>query len=222
MNMQKKVLAGLFATALTLSISSAYAIDKGDYIVRVGVSTVSPMDDSNELTGFAGSEVGVGSATTMGFTIGKMLTDNISLEMLGVYPSSHSIKGKSGAIAGLAVGDVQVFPPTFHANYYFNPQSDFRVRVGAGFSTVFYLDPDVAGPTKAVLGTNTELEIDHTIGLAANVGLDYDITENFMLSMGVWYVDFDADATLTTGATSRNVDIEVDPIVTLFGLGYRF
>ena len=186
------------------------------------MSNVTPLDSSNALTGFAGSEAGAGPTGTLGFTVGRMMTDNISIEMLGIYPSSHHIRGNKGGINGLDVGSVDIFPPTFHVNYYLNPKSDLRYRVGAGFSTVFFLNKKVAAPTKAALGATTELEVNDTIGIAGNVGVDYDINDNWMMSLGVWYSHFSADATLKTGTTSRHIDIDLNPIVGLFGVGYKF
>jgi|SaaInl4_150m_RNA_FD_contig_21_563427_length_987_multi_13_in_0_out_0_1 outer membrane protein len=209
----------LFAV-LMVNANSAQALEKGDFIARLGASSVSPIDSSNAVTGLANSEVGVDSAMTAGFTVGMMLTDNISLEMLGIYPSNHRLIGK-GSISGIDVGEVDVFPPTFHLNYYFMPNAKLSPRIGAGFSTVFYLSPEVAGGVASTLYSG--IDVEHTIGLAANVGLDYYINDNWMLTMGVWYIDVDAEATLTNvaGGTST-VDIDVNPIATLFGIGYRF
>ena len=56
----KKLALGLAAVAATLSYTaSAYAEDAGDWLVRGRIVNVSPNDDSGEVTGIAGSGVGV-------------------------------------------------------------------------------------------------------------------------------------------------------------------
>jgi outer membrane protein len=59
-------------------------------------------------------------------------------------------------------------------------------------------------------------------GLAAQVGMDYMLTENVMLNAQVRYIDIDTTATADTALGKVKVDVDVDPFVYMVGLGYKF
>ncbi len=59
-------------------------------------------------------------------------------------------------------------------------------------------------------------------GLAAQVGMDYMLTDNIMLNAQVRYIDIDTTGTTYSGDTKIKVDVDVDPFVYMVGLGYKF
>ena len=215
----------VLATAVLLNPMSAQALEKGDWMARLGAAYLAPNDDSGQLTGVGGSRVGVDAASTVGFTIGGMVTDNLAIELFGIIPSKHELSGE-GTLPGLnitEVGDVDVFPPTLSLNWYFMPKSNIRPHIGLGLSGTIYMDPEVSTEVRNVLGTSTELDVENTIGYGGNAGIDIDISDRTMLSLGVWYIDLDADATLRGAAGGdRKVDIEVNPVVAFVAYGARF
>ncbi len=70
------------------------------------------------------------------------------------------------------------------------------------------------------------MKLDDSFGLAAQIGMDYMLTENVMFNAQVRYIDIDTEATvdgptaLSVGKTK--VDVDVDPWVYMVGLGYKF
>ena len=54
------------------------------------------------------------------------------------------------------------------------------------------------------------------------MGFDFDLGNNWLLSSSVWYIDIDADAYLETGNVWRDIEIDIDPWVIMFGMGKRF
>lgn len=219
-----------FIITLLLSIglttaSTVYALDKGDIILRGGVGLIFPNDDSGQLTGVPGAEVGVDDSVTFAFTAGYMFHDNLAIELLGIYPANHEVEGE-GVLPGIGisdVGDLDIFPPTLSLNYYFQPKQKLRPHVGVGVNYSVYWDTNASSQTKAVLGSGTDLDIDHSVGWAVNAGVDYDISDNMFFTANIWYVDIEAEATLKVPGTGElDIDVDVDPIVALIGLGFRF
>ncbi len=223
--MKKWTWLSLFAAALFFNTTTAHAFNKGEYIFRLGAAYVEPNDDSGNVTGVAGSAVGVDGAGTLGFTIGRMITDNVSFEMFGIYPSNHDLVGEGTlSTAGLTdIGEVDVFPPTFSFNYYVYPTPQVAAHIGVGVSGVFYFNPELSGTAKNALGNNSDLDIDNTVGFGGNIGVDFKMTDKLLLSLAVIYSDFDADATIkNTNAGNLSVDVEVDPVVGFVALGTTF
>jgi len=216
------LIAGLATVAVTLP---AVALEPGDFILRGGAGLIVPLDDSDSLTGLPGATVDVDDAVTFAFTAGYMVTQHFAVELLGIWPANHDVDG-DGILPGLGisdVGDLDVFPPTLSINYYFQPKERFRPHIGFGVNATWYWDVEASGQTKAVLGQATDLNIESSVGWAANIGFDYDINDRFFATAGLWYVDMDADASLETTALGElDVDIDVNPLVALIGIGVRF
>ncbi|ROV61023.1 outer membrane protein OmpW [Vibrio ponticus] len=207
--MKKAIISLAVLTALTSA--SAFAHKEGDFIVRAGLASVVPNDDSGPI---AGSKLEVNSNTQLGLTFGYMFTDNISFEVLAATPFSHDISLKGAG----EIAKTKHLPPTFMVQYYFgDSNSDFRPYVGAGINYTFFFDEEFNSASKAS-GLN-DLSLDDSWGLAANVGLDYMLNDNWFVNGSIWYADIDTTATING---SVNVDVDIDPWVFMIAGGYKF
>ena len=196
--------------------------EKGDFIVRIGPALIEPNDDSGDVEGLPGTRVGVDNNVTLGFTIGYMWTSNIGMELLGVTPSPHDLQGREG-LGGLGkIGEVDVFPPTLCLQYHFGNSSTFQPYIGAGINYTHFSSEDTTSSLETALGGSTDLDVDDSWGLAAQAGVDFSLNESWMFNASVWYIDIDADATLSTGSVDRDVDIDIDPWVFFIGIGKKF
>ncbi|WP_194436255.1 outer membrane protein OmpW [Vibrio fluminensis] len=203
--MKKAIISLAVLTALTSA--SAFAHKEGDFIVRAGLASVVPNDDSGK---DLGAKLEVGSNTQLGLTFGYMFTDNISFEVLAATPFSHDI-----SLQGDDVAETKHLPPTFMVQYYFGTsESDFRPYVGAGVNYTTFFDEkiDIAG---------TSLSLDDSWGLAANIGLDYMLNDDWFVNGSIWYADIDTTAKFR-GAVNENVDVEIDPWIFMISGGYKF
>lgn len=201
---------------------SAFALEKGDFIVRIGPALIEPNNSSDDVEGIPNAEVGVDNNVTLGFTIGYLFTSNFAVELLGVTPSNHDLQGR-GAIGALnKIGDVDVFPPTLCLQYRFANSSTFQPYVGAGINYTHFSNADTSTSLETALGGSTSLDIDDSWGLAAQAGVDISINDSWLFNAAIWYVDIDADATLSTGIVDRDVDIDIDPWVLFVGVGKKF
>ena len=99
--------------------------------------------------------------------------------------------------------------------YYFGTsESELRPYVGAGINYTIFFDEkiDVAGTT---------LSLDDSLGLAANIGLDYMINDDWFVNGSIWYADIGTTAKIR-GGIDANVDVDIDPWVFMISGGYKF
>ncbi|MFA0000645.1 outer membrane protein OmpW [Vibrio lentus] len=216
----KKTVCGIAVIAALMS-TNVLAHKEGDFIIRAGAATVSPNDSSGAVLDNSDLEFSVDSNTQLGLTFGYMFTDNISFEVLAASPFSHNI-----SVNGLGkVADTKHLPPTFMVQYYFGQaNSDFRPYVGAGINYTVFFDESLNGTGKSA--GLSDLSLDDSWGLAANIGIDYMINEDWFLNASVWYADIGTTAkykqTVNGTTTQYSTDVDIDPWVFMIGGGYNF
>ncbi|HIF5872824.1 TPA: outer membrane protein OmpW [Vibrio parahaemolyticus] len=213
----KKTICSLAVVAALVS-PSVFAHKQGDFVLRVGAASVVPNDSSDKILG-SQEELKVDSNTQLGLTFGYMFTDNISLELLAATPFSHDI---STDLLGLGdIADTKHLPPTLMVQYYFGePQSKFRPYVGAGLNYTIFFDEGFNNKAKNV--GLTDLKLDDSFGLAANVGVDYMINDQWFLNASAWYANIETEATYKFGGAKKKTDVKINPWVFMISGGYKF
>ena len=93
----------------------------------------------------------------------------------------------------------------------------------------FKLNPEVNAKIALLGGSIRSVDIDDTVAPVAFVGADYNITPNWFATASVSYVHLSTHANLDVVNNASNATlvqgsskIEINPIVTYLGLGYRF
>jgi outer membrane protein len=195
--------------------STAHALEKGDWLLRVGAGHVAPNDSSTGFSAAPTVEAAVDSSTNLALTIAYMLTDNIGVELVGALPFTHDINGAGSGGASLGkVAETKQLPPTVLAQYYFNPKGGVRPYLGAGVNYTFFFDEQTTGALEG-----TDLSLDSSVGLAVEAGVDIDIGKNMFVNFAAWYMDIETTATSSAVGTA---DVKIDPWVAFVGLGWRF
>ena len=221
------------ASLLALAIASplAHAHQAGDIIVRAGAITVDPQESSSDIwvgalgTDVAGTKATLDSDTQLGLNFAYMLTNNIGIELLAATPFSHDVgvKGMPGGFAGLngKLGELKHLPPTLSVVYYpLDASSAFQPYVGAGINYTWFFDTKLSSEAEGKGFSG--LDMKDSWGLAAQVGMDYMLTDNIMLNAQVRYIDIDTTGTTNILGDKVKVDVDVDPFVYMVGLGYKF
>ncbi|WJN60178.1 OmpW family outer membrane protein [Pseudomonas sp. SO81] len=224
----------LFATsllALALAAPLAQAHQAGDIILRAGAITVDPHESSSDIwvgalgTDVAGTKATLDSDTQLGLNFAYMVTDHVGVELLAATPFSHDVgvKGMPGAFSGLngKLGELKHLPPTLSVVYYpLDAASALQPYVGAGINYTWFFDTKLSSEAedKGFSG----LDLDDSWGLAAQVGMDYMLTDNVMVNAQVRYIDIDTQGSTSFGGREVEVDVDVDPFVYMIGLGYKF
>jgi len=226
----------------------ATAYEKGDWIIRLGAATVDPdasssdvdlNDSSLDPVLNSGTGVDVESDTQLGITGTYMFANNWGVSLLAATPFKHEIEARGMTGLGISdIGDAKQLPPTITVQYYFDVDERIKPYVGLGVNYTTFFDEDVSSDVVAGLHTagsalmdnpnalvinDVEMELDDSIGLAAQIGVDVLLTDHWALNAQVWWIDIDTEATLKTDTGSRlDVDVDVDPWVYMLGVAYRF
>ena len=231
---------GVLAAAVMAAAPAVQAYEAGDFIGRVGVVTVDPDSSSSNLNSNAlgeldGAKVSVDSNTQLGLTVSYMFTDQIALGVLGATPFKHNIEGDGSILGGAGkLAETKQLPPTITLQYFPMPSgSKFQPYVGVGVNYTNFFEEKTTQTltdTYATLASGvdrTDIELDDSFGLAAEIGLDYMVTDNIGANAAIWYADIDTEATINayagnTKADTSTIDVDIDPWVYMVGLSYKF
>lgn len=199
--------------AIIAAISGpAIAHQAGDIILRAGVANVSPNDGSEQVANFG--EFKVDKNTQLGLNFTYMLSNNIGIELLASTPFSHDV-----ALPGLGdIAELKHLPPTLMGQYYFGSGA-FRPYVGAGINMTLFFDEDF---TNDLNGALSDLDIDNSFGLAAQVGMDYQINQHWLMNASIWYLDITTDVDFRLNGDKVSIETNVDPWVYMLSFGYKF
>ncbi|CNC74288.1 outer membrane protein W [Yersinia frederiksenii] len=210
----KKVTLALLAVA-TLASTAVSAHQAGDYIFRAGTATVRPNAGSDDVLGYGSFKAD--NNTQLGLTFSYLITDNIGVELLAATPFRHKI----GLEPTGNIAEVKQLPPTLMAQYYFRDKQDkLRPYLGIGLNyTTFYDEKFNNTGSSAGL---TDLSVKDSWGVAGQAGLDYMVSENWMLNMSVWWMNIETDVKFKAGGEEQTIHTRLDPWVFMFGAGYRF
>ncbi len=222
----KKTSISLIALGISLTATQTIAFEKGDFIIRAGLATVSPDESSSNI--IVGSDLGVNlrvdDNTQLGLNFAYFLSDNLNVEVLAATPFKHDVNfGVNDPLGtGDQLGEVTHLPPTITVNYYFkDASSKFQPYVGAGLNYTIFFDEEFTNANDQA-GLK-DLSLDNSFGLAAQFGLDYMINENWFANGSVRWIDIDTEASFNLNGTPGRVDsIEIDPWVYTVSIGYRF
>jgi len=190
--------------AVVIFSSTANAYEKGDWLLRVGVGNVDPKSNNGEVAS-------VDSGTALVFNGTYFFTPNVGFEVLAASPFSHDIKL---AADGTKVGEVKHLPPTFSLQYHFDTGGAFKPYVGAGLNYTLFFDEKTEGPLSGL-----SLKLDDSVGFAAQLGADFDVSDRMFVNFDVRWIDINTDAELE-GAPLE--EVEIDPLVYSLTLGWSF
>lgn len=205
--MKKTIAAGLACLfCMTALAHPAQAeLDPHDWQLRLRAIGVVPDEDS---TTSNGGTITVDSQVMPELDITYFLTENFSAELI-LATTKHEM-GEVGP--NINLGHVWVLPPTLTAQYRFNNASPFIPYLGAGINYTFFYNEDP--------GAAASVKYDDGFGYALQLGADYKLDDHWLLNADVKKIFLNTNASVNGGAVTADVDL--DPWVIGFGVGYRF
>lgn len=211
----------LLISAALAALATPVFAETGDFLVRLRGVVVAPTEEAGPvLPAFPTGSVSVDNAVVPELDFTYFLTDNIAAELI-LATSPHDVSGE-GALAGLGeIVDSMVLPPTLTLQWHFAPDAAIRPYVGVGVNWSIFYSEDAKDSLVAAIGP-TNVDIDDSVGVAFQAGLDIPLGDRWFLNADVKYIDIDTTATLTTGGLVNTIDIDLDPIVAGIGVGMRF
>lgn len=197
---------GIAATAQPVFAQESNA---GSFMVRARLLGVLP-NESADITPINGDvEISEQFVPEVDFTY--FITNNIAVELIAAV-TPHEVEAVGTDLGDVDLGNVTLLPPTLTAQYHFTQFGAVKPYVGAGINyTTFFNVQDPEG---------FELNYKDSVGWALQGGVDYFLNENFFLNADIKYVDISPDVSINSSAVTAEVDI--DPIIIGFGVGYKF
>jgi outer membrane protein len=200
------MLAGIAAAPEAQAQQGFSGKSAGDIMVRARAIGVIPDEDASTSIG---GNVSVSNDWVPEVDISYFVTDNIALELIAAttrHDVSHTAAG--------SLGKVSLLPPTLTLQYHFLPKARFSPYLGAGVNYTVFYNEDAPG------GGITAIDYDDSFGWALQAGVDYALTDNWYLNADVKKIFLSTDVSINNGAVTANVDL--DPWVVGFGVGYKF
>lgn len=195
--------AALMAGILAASIGQAMAYEAGDVVLRAGIANVNP-DVSDKVAGGA-LQLDVDDNTQLGLTGTYFFGPTLGVQLLAATPFKHDITA-----GGADLGSTRQLPPTVTLQWYPAIAGNIHPYVGAGLNYTMFFEDDIAG---------ADLELDDSIGLALEAGVDIDLGSNLVLNAAVWKIDINTDVSLNG---TKLGELEIDPLAVMVGIGYKF
>jgi outer membrane protein len=193
----------IIAATLALGMGQANAA-AGDMFLRFGLANIDP--DSSSRGVVADDAVAVEDDTAAYITYSYMYTDNIGVEVLASTPFTHDI-----TLNGSKIAEGELLPPTVSLQYHFSPGQNVRPYVGAGINWTIFLDDKATN-------TITSIDLDDSVGLAVQVGVDVDINKEWFFNASLRKISIDTTAKTNLG----DIEVDIDPTVLSLGVGFRF
>ena len=228
MTAKLKASVSLLALGVALASGSALAYAKGDIVLRAGAAMVDPDEESSLIyaggTGLPNTSVTVDDNVQLGLTGLYMVSNNIGVELLAATPFSHTVSAKGlEALNVDEVADVKHLPPTVSVQYFpMSSDSAFQPYVGIGLNYTIFFDEEATTSFEAAAGESS-VDLDDSFGFAFQLGCDFAISDNLVLNAAIWKVDIDTSATIDTANLGVvTVDVDIDPMAYMLGVGYKF
>ncbi len=216
------VLSGLFAFGAQM----AHAQQKGDWMWRIGFTSVRPDVTSGNLSApsLPNTKTDVTADTQASGGISYMVTDNISLDIPLAMPFEHDVVG-DGAISGVGkLGSSSVLPVTAFAQYRFlQPSSSFRPYVGAGLTYAHFYDEVGTAVLTAITNPGstkpTTMRTKDKLGYGLQIGATYRFNDKWFIEGSYTKTWLKTTGTLSTG---QSISTKLDPNTFSLGIGMRF
>jgi outer membrane protein len=212
------------ATTLLASLiaTSAQAWQAGDILLRAGAAGVFPTGDGTIYPAVSIDPPGMveaDDAWSLGLTGTWMATNNIGVGLLAAWPFKHDIDGKADLAGAGTVAETKHLPPTVTVQYHFDTGSKLHPYVGAGINYTNFFSEKTKG---ALAGSS--ISLDDSWGLAGELGVDYELQNDWLVGAQLFYIDIDTDATITgAGAPFDGThNVSIDPWVFMVSIGKKF
>ncbi|HET8729938.1 MAG TPA: OmpW family outer membrane protein [Moraxellaceae bacterium] len=204
----------LTTKALLLSLACAatapaFAYDAGNVIVRAGLADVMP----DVKTDPALKGIDVDNNVQLGVTATYMVNPKFGVELLAATPFKHDITAN-----GTKIGSTQQLPPTLSAQFYPIDNATIQPYVGIGINYTLFFNEKLNATGKAATGANS-IKLSDSVGAAIEAGVDIKINDKLIVNASVWKADINTDVSLDGTKTGK---IQIDPLVAMVGVGYRF
>ncbi len=182
--------------------------------IRLRGIVVTP-DESATIEAIGGG-VDISTAFVPELDFTYFFTENWAAELI-LATTKHDVEAIATAAGNIDLGDVWLLPPTLTIQYHFTGGA-LKPYLGTGINYTIFYGADEGPVADAV-------DYENSIGFALQGGLDYDLNDDWFLNVDVKKIFLQTDVTVNaTTALEATVgaDVDINPLIIGFGLGYRF
>ncbi len=202
------------ASALTLALAaiagtalpSAAQADEAPWLVRVRAVNLDPANKDS-----TGLDLSINSKVIPEFDVSYFFTPEIAAELVLTYPQKQTIRS-----AGADIGSLKHLPPTLTLQYHYNALGAFKPYLGAGINYTRFSNVNFAPAVETALQPSLKK---NSVGLALQVGFDYEIARNWVVNFDVKKVQIRTDV---SSFGTKAGEFKVDPWLIGAGVGWRF
>ncbi|MGC8202952.1 OmpW/AlkL family protein [Aliiroseovarius sp. PTFE2010] len=209
------MVVGCFASPHTAVAESLYT--KGDWLVGVNAAKAFTEESLDSISAggapIPGAGVDISDDTTLSFDVSYFLGSSVAINFFGGLPASANLTG-AGSLAGTPVGETKYGPAILSLQYHFATKSSFSPYVGAGLGRILFLEEQ--GNAVA------DLDLNDAWAPALQVGMRYQVSENWLANADIRYTPFKTDLSGTLGGAPVKGSVSVDPTILNIGFAYRF
>lgn len=191
----------------------AAAAEAGDWMLRAGASLVAPNSGNGTLAldrvddALPAAEIEVDDGASFTFTVSYFFTENWAVELLAAYPFSHDFDIDAVGIEG----EADQLPPTLSLQYHLQMSPTVKPYVGLGVNWTMFFDESLNVPI--------DVDVDDSVGLAAQVGVDIALSDAWSLNFDLRYIDISGDVEIAGVDVG---EVKIDPWVFGINVGYTF
>ena len=215
----------LLAGAAACGAGAVHAQAAGDVMVQVGWDKIMPKVKSGDLSPspLPNVKVDLKSASALFLTATYMVTNDISVEVLGGAPYKHDIVG-AGSVSGVGkIGSVHQIAPTVLLQYRFLPaDAPLRPYVGAGPTFAHFYGAKGSATLTAMTnpgGVPTTISTKNAWGSTLQAGANYKFDKHWFVDASILKTFISTKATLSTG---QSASARLDPVAINASVGYTF
>lgn len=228
--MMKHWLIGLIVWGI---VGPAWGYDNSHTVVRVGYANVDFREQSDPVLVNGAIQIGrlsVESQRSPLLTFARRFAPHWGIEVLIPFaPLELEAVGRGGVIDNLPVGSADVWPIAVTVQYYpFETQwAKPYLGVGANYSIINHEEVNAA--TAGLLGIDrvNSVDADNSLGIVAQLGVDFPLTDRLSLNVSTSYLDLSLDAkgVFTVGETTSTIEaglgVQARPNLTVVGFSYQ-
>lgn len=210
----------------------AFCDDYPGNSIRAGLYAVFYHSSADDLSGPyvpPGVNLDTKDVQTLYLAYERRLSAHFDVELTVGYPPLTKTVGKGPATLGSVPYDGQVIStarwiaPTLLLEYEFlSENSKLRPYIGVGVNYTTFYDRDSTAQGNAASGGPTKLSLSASVGPAATMGLDYNISNSWHLYGSYSISRVNSNLVADTAGVIRTTRINFGPQALVLAVGYSF
>ena len=219
-------------------------------LVKLGAAGFFLQDSSSDIRGDLTPEnlqVDVEDRIVLAGSYTRLIGDRLGIEIPLGTPVKFGIRAAgpgegllsplTESLSGQEIATVDALPITVIGNVYFTGRdATARPYLGLGINHTSFSDEKAGANLEAAILGDTDIDLESSTNIGAFAGINVRLSDNLHASLLAGYVNVDTTATITTdtvlplspdfgiplGEFTREVDVQLNPIIGLVSLGISF